>query len=173
MFFTALRTFLESQGWLANFIEIATATANTYTDSTVAKKGFGTVYYQVKAFKEIYNSDYVLNNATVGFPAPNFTSIISENLSHDSKVWTKEYDLDDNELKEKEWGEKDDDGNYKYDNLPGFEYVDVTYDTFKWIRKTPKGAMIKEKCGYKTPQIFINKCRKMNLTEAPNLFNQD
>jgi len=78
------------------------------------------------------------------------SSIISENLSHDSKVWTKEYDLDGNELKEKEWGEKDDDGNYKYDNLPGFEYVDVTYDTFKWIRKTPKGAMIKEKCGYKT-----------------------
>lgn len=32
---------------------------------------------------------------------------------------------------------------------------------------------IDEKCGYKTPQIFINKCRKMNLTEAPNLFNQD
>ena len=34
--------------------------------------------------------------------------------------------------------------------------------------------VIKEdvKCGYKTPQIFINRCRKMNLTEAPNLFNQ-
>ena len=29
------------------------------------------------------------------------------------------------------------------------EYVDVTYDTFKWIRKTPKAAATKVKCGYK------------------------
>tara|TARA_Y100000389_G_scaffold39423_1_gene33844 strand:- start:3537 stop:7310 length:3774 start_codon:yes stop_codon:yes gene_type:complete len=76
------------------------------------------------------------------------SSIISENLSHDSKVWTKEYDLDGNLLKT--WGETDDAGNYIYDNLPEFEYVDVTYDTFKWVRKTPKAAAIKQKCGYKT-----------------------
>jgi DNA polymerase elongation subunit (family B) len=57
--------------------------------------------------------------------------MISENLSHDSKVWTKEYDLHGNQLNEV--GEKDDNGNFKYDNLPGYEYVDVEYDTFKWI----------------------------------------
>ncbi len=76
------------------------------------------------------------------------SSIISENISHDSKVWTKEYDLDDNLLKES--GEKDEDGNFKYDNIDGLEYINITYDTFRWIRKTPKAAATKEKCGYKT-----------------------
>ena len=74
------------------------------------------------------------------------SSIISENISHDSKVWTKEYDLEDNLIKET--GEKIDDI-YVYDNLENVEYINITYDTFKWIRKTPKGCMIKEKCGYK------------------------
>ncbi len=59
------------------------------------------------------------------------SSMISENLSHDSKVWTKEYDLHGNQLLET--GEKDCSGNFMYDNLPGYEYVDVEYDTFKWI----------------------------------------
>ena len=59
------------------------------------------------------------------------STMISENLSHDSKVWTKEYDLHGNQLNEV--GEKDDSGNFKYDNLPNYEYVDVEYDTFKWI----------------------------------------
>ena len=59
------------------------------------------------------------------------SSMISENLSHDSKVWTKEYDLNGNKIRET--GEKDSKGNFKYDSLPGYEYVDVEYDTFKWI----------------------------------------
>ena len=59
------------------------------------------------------------------------SSMISENLSHDSKVWTKEYDLYGNQIKET--GEKDCSGNFIYDNLPGYEYVDIEYDTFKWI----------------------------------------
>jgi DNA polymerase elongation subunit (family B) len=86
------------------------------------------------------------------------SSIISENISHDSKVWTKEYDLDCNLLKE--WGEKDQiNGNYIYDNLEGREYVDITYDTFKWIRKTPKAAATKVKYGYKICRFIqpINK----------------
>ena len=74
------------------------------------------------------------------------SSIISENISHDSKVWTKEYDLQDNLIKET--GEKIDDI-YVYDNLENVEYINITYDTFKWVRKTPKGCAIKEKCGYK------------------------
>jgi len=69
------------------------------------------------------------------------SSIISENISHDSKVWTKEYDLQDNLIKET--GEK------MYDNLENVEYINITYDTFKWVRKTPKGCAVKEKCGYK------------------------
>jgi DNA polymerase elongation subunit (family B) len=59
------------------------------------------------------------------------SSMISENLSHDSKVWTKEYDLYGNQIMET--GEKDCSGNFMYDNLPGYEYVNVEYDTFKWI----------------------------------------
>ena len=74
------------------------------------------------------------------------SSIISENISHDSKVWTKEYDLTDTLIKET--GEKVEEV-YSYDNLPEVEYINITYDTFKWVRKTPKGRAIKEKCGYK------------------------
>ena len=77
------------------------------------------------------------------------SSMISENISHDSKVWTKEYDLN-NELI-KEIGEKDEEDNYKYDNLKDYKYVDITYDTYRWQRKNnnPKAAMEKVKIGYK------------------------
>ena len=73
------------------------------------------------------------------------SSMISENLSHDSKVWTKEYDLDGNLVRET--------GEQCYDNLPGYKYVDITYDTYKWTR--PKSvtktaaAAVKVKCGTK------------------------
>ena len=59
------------------------------------------------------------------------SSMISENLSHDSKVWTKEYDLHGNLIRVT--GDTDCSGNFIYDNLPRYEYVDVEYDTFKWI----------------------------------------
>jgi len=52
--------------------------------------------------------------------------IISENLSHDSKVWTKEYDLQGNLVKET--------GETTYDNLPQYDYVDITYDTYRWTK---------------------------------------
>jgi len=73
------------------------------------------------------------------------SSMISENLSHDSKVWTKEYDLDGKLTRET--------GEAEYDNLPGYKYVDITYDTYKWTR--PKSATrtaaaaVKVKCGTK------------------------
>ena len=71
------------------------------------------------------------------------SSIISDNLSHDSKVWTKEYDLENNLIKET--------GSTQYDNLPNYKYVNVTYDTFQYIRKNnnPKAAAVKVKTGYK------------------------
>ena len=83
------------------------------------------------------------------------SSMISENISHDSKVWTKEYDLNDNIVinsyngKPRITGIRDGSGNFVYDNLPGYKYVDIKYDTFKYIRKTPKGAAQKVKTGYK------------------------
>ena len=75
------------------------------------------------------------------------SSMISNNLSHDSKVWTKEYDLDGNIIEEK--GEKDANGKYKYDGLEGYEYVDLEFDTFRYIRKTPTSRAEKVKCGTK------------------------
>ncbi|MDB4349937.1 hypothetical protein OAA99_03185, partial [Omnitrophica bacterium] len=73
--------------------------------------------------------------------------MVSENISHDSKVWTKEYDLKDRMIKDT--GEKDEEGNYIYDNLKGYKYVDVKFDTYRYIRKTLKGAQVKELSGYK------------------------
>jgi len=75
------------------------------------------------------------------------SSMISENLSHDTKVWTREYDLAGNLVEE--WGEKDKEGNYIYDNLPCYEYVDVEYDTYVYRRKHPKAAAEKVLNGYK------------------------
>ena len=69
------------------------------------------------------------------------SSMISENLCHSSKVWTKEYDLDGNMIKQS--------GDEDYDNLEGYEYVDVHYDTFTYVRKTPKAAATKVKTGTK------------------------
>lgn len=69
------------------------------------------------------------------------SSMISENLCHSSKVWSKEYDLEGNLIKET--------GDEDYDNLAGYEYVDVHYDTFTYVRKTPKAAAQKVKIGTK------------------------
>jgi len=78
------------------------------------------------------------------------SSMISENISHDSKVLTKEYDAQGRVIEET--GEKDPlTGSYIYDNMPGYEYVDITYNTYKWQRKNdnPKAGMEKVKVGYK------------------------
>ena len=89
--------------------------------------------------------DLYLDNpvACVDYASLYPSSMISENLSHDSKVWTKEYDLAGNLIEE--WGETDKEGNFMYDNLPGYEYVNCTYDTYRYIRKTPE----KVKAGHK------------------------
>jgi DNA polymerase elongation subunit (family B) len=75
------------------------------------------------------------------------SSMISENLSHDSKVWTKEYDLDGNLICET--GEKDPKtGQHIYDNLPEYGYVDVEYDTYRW-KPNARGKMEKHLSGKK------------------------
>ena len=77
---------------------------------------------------DLYMEDPV---ACVDYSSLYPSSMISENLCH-SKVWTKEYDLEGKLIKEN--SEKNDHGKYIYDNLNGYKYVDVTYDTFKYIR---------------------------------------
>jgi len=93
--------------------------------------------------------DLYLDNpvACVDYASLYPSSMISENLSHDSKVWTIEYDLAGNIIEE--WGEKNDKGEYIYDNLPNYEYVNIAYDTYRYYRKHPKAAAEKIKCGYK------------------------
>ena len=67
--------------------------------------------------------------------------IYSENLSHDSKVWTKEYNLEGELIKET--------GSDEYDNLEDYKYVDVTYDTYEY-KNTGAAQSVKTKVGYKT-----------------------
>ena len=82
------------------------------------------------------------------------SSMISQNYSHDSKVWSKEYDLNGNISKDKYGndlitGERDEDGNFIFDNLPEYEYIDIEFDTFKYTRKSPTSKAEKVKCGKK------------------------
>ena len=63
------------------------------------------------------------------------SSMISENISHDSKVWTKEYSLEGKLLKVT--------GSDEYDNLPNRKYVDIEYDRYEWI--APEGRKKEEK----------------------------
>ena len=93
--------------------------------------------------------DLYLDNpvACVDYASLYPSSMISENLSHDSKVWTREYDLEDNLIKES--GIKNEKGEYLYDNMEGREYVNITYDTYKYVRKTPSASAEKIKSGKK------------------------
>jgi DNA polymerase elongation subunit (family B) len=77
------------------------------------------------------------------------SSMISQNYSHDSKVWSKEYDLQGNLIRET--GQKDKSGKYIYDNLPEYEYINIEFDTFKYLRPVgkPKSREIKTKVGKK------------------------
>jgi DNA polymerase elongation subunit (family B) len=71
------------------------------------------------------------------------SNMISQNLSHDSKVWTKEYDLTGKLIRESHPN-----GNI-YDNLPGYYYIDVEFDTYRYVRKNPKAKAQKVKSGKK------------------------
>jgi DNA polymerase elongation subunit (family B) len=70
------------------------------------------------------------------------SSMISENISHDSKVWTKRYDLTGKQISETDYGKVD--GVYIYDNLPGIEYVDIEYDHYEYMT-TPQYNSFLEK----------------------------
>ena len=93
--------------------------------------------------------DLYLDNpvACVDYASLYPSSMLSENLSHDSKVWTKEYDLSGNLVAET--GEKDKEGNFIYDNLPDYQYVDVTYDTYVYRKKATSTAVEKVISGKK------------------------
>ena len=51
------------------------------------------------------------------------SSMISQNYSHDSKVWSKEYDLEGNLIRVV--GERNKKGEFIYDNLPEYHYINI------------------------------------------------
>jgi len=83
-------------------------------------------------------------SAVVDYSSLYPSSMISENISHDSKVLTKEYDLKGKLLKTE--------GNKEYDNMTeeGYEYVDITYDMYEWQSKKGRKKKEKVKVGTKT-----------------------
>jgi DNA polymerase elongation subunit (family B) len=93
--------------------------------------------------------DLYLDNpvACVDYASLYPSSMISENLSHDSKVWTKEFDLEGNLVSEE--GEKNLENEFKYDNLPNYKYINITYDVYSYRRPGENRAAIKTKVGTK------------------------
>jgi DNA polymerase elongation subunit (family B) len=73
------------------------------------------------------------------------SSMISQNYSHDSKVWSKEYDLEGNLIRVV--GERNKSGEFIYDNLPGYHYINIEFDTYQYIRKNPTAKADKTKVG--------------------------
>jgi DNA polymerase elongation subunit (family B) len=98
----------------------------------------------LKPKRGFYTKDPV---AVVDYSSLYPSCMISENISHDSKVWTKEYDLNKQPLITT--GERNKDGSFKYDNLDGFKYVDVEYDRYEWIAPKGKTKEVKVKVGTK------------------------
>jgi len=98
----------------------------------------------LKPKRGLYTEDPV---AVVDYSSLYPSCMISENISHDSKVWTKEYDLDGDLLGVT--GERGPDGGYLYDNLSGIEYVDIEYDRYEWIVLANKKKEVKVKVGTK------------------------
>ena len=74
--------------------------------------------------------------------------MLSENMCPSSKVWSKLFDLNGNFLSV-ETGVCDKNGNFIYDNLPNYTYVNVEFDVLKNIRKTPKGKLERVAVGRK------------------------
>jgi len=73
------------------------------------------------------------------------SSMISQNYSHDSKVWSKEYDLEGNLIRVV--GERNKSGEFIYDNLPEYHYINIEFDTYQYIRKNPTAKADKTKVG--------------------------
>lgn len=79
------------------------------------------------------------------------SSECSENISHDTKVLCKSYDLSGNLMPDSVYGECDENGKFIYDNLPGHTYVDIEFPIYRKVRKSAAaGAVWVKKCiGYR------------------------
>ena len=86
---------------------------------------------------DLYLKDPV---AVVDYSSLYPSSEISENISHDSKVVSIQYDKDGNEISRE--------GDETYNNVPGYKYVDIKYDTYQYKKKA-NATIEKIKTGYK------------------------
>jgi DNA polymerase elongation subunit (family B) len=89
----------------------------------------------------------------------------SENYSHDSKVSAKEFLFDKNDPSKPPtehvvFGERDAEGRFIYDNLPGYEYSERTFHLYRYEKdpRYPARKAVKKLVGYKTCRwaIFPN-----------------
>lgn len=65
------------------------------------------------------------------------SAMISQNYSHDSKVWTKEYDLE-GKLIAVTGARHPRTGKFLYDDLPDYKYIDMEFDTYQYRRNPAK-----------------------------------
>ena len=93
----------------------------------------------------------------------------AENYSQDSKVWTKEYLLDGTLISD--IGEKNENGEYIYDNLPGIDYETAHYDTYRWVKNPAKPAAKAKKVlnGYKLCRYVQSDENYENSAIIPNI----
>jgi DNA polymerase elongation subunit (family B) len=98
------------------------------------------------------------------------SSMISENLSHDTKVWSKEYNLEGVLIKEEGHKDPNNPDNYIYDNLENYNYVDIQFDTYKFVRKSTTSALIKTIYGYKITRYAQNKNGNKGI--LPNILKE-
>jgi DNA polymerase elongation subunit (family B) len=84
------------------------------------------------------------------------SSMISQNYSHDSKVWTKEYDMQGKLVRVT--GERNKAGQFIYDNMPGYHYINMEFNTYRYLRTHPAAIAKKVQTGTKI-------CRWVQLPE--------
>jgi DNA polymerase elongation subunit (family B) len=93
------------------------------------------------------------------------SSIISENLSHDTKVWTKTYDLAGNLISIE--GERNPDtGEFYYDNIPDYKYVDITYDMYNYRRKPNRAGIVTAASRFEKVLVGRRICRYVQPNES-------
>jgi DNA polymerase elongation subunit (family B) len=128
--FSLVAKFCREEDFLIKDLSIDDIDKNSYEGAIVFVPSPG-IYFEPIVVMD-YNSLYP-------------SSMIAENISHDSIIGYKEYMLKPKSkiLIENEYELVKDTINQKYDNLPGYHYIDIEYDIFQGLNDD------KKKIGYK------------------------
>lgn len=91
------------------------------------------------------------------------SSMIAENLSHDSIVWVKDYNDDGDLIRYQDGsGVYYEDRENEYDSLEGYHYNDITFDIFQFIDPTDPNKG-KTKCGVRVCRYAEPDSMKKNI----------